>query len=186
MGRNSVTESSYALIETKLGWMGVWGTSLGLRRIVLPQATPEAVLTSLSSYLVDAVFSASCFGDLPYRLKQYLDGEAITFPDKLDLANVTPFQYAVYQVTRSIPYRETRSYAWVAQQIGTPRATRAVGQALARNPLPIVVPCHRVIAASGALGGFGGRIEVKRYLLEMEALKRKLDNRELACYFWAS
>jgi methylated-DNA-[protein]-cysteine S-methyltransferase len=183
MGRNSVTESSYALIETKLGWMGVWGTSLGLRRIVLPQATPEVVLTSRGNYLADAVFSASCFGDLPYRLKQYLNGEVITFPDELDLADATPFQHVVYQVTRSIPYGETRSYAWVAQQIGTPRATRAVGQALARNPLPIVVPCHRVIAANRALGGFRGGIEVRRYLLEMEALKMKFDSRELACYF---
>jgi len=169
MAQNSVREQKYVLIKTKLGWMGVLGTSLGLCRIVLPQTTTEAVLISLGNYL--AVFSASSFDDLPYRLKQYLNGEVVTFCDKLDLADATPFQQAVWGVTRSIPYGETRSYRWVAEQLGVPQARRAVGQALARNPLPIVVPCHRVIAANGSSGGFRGGIEMKHYLLEMEALK---------------
>jgi len=74
----------------------------------------------------------------------------------------------VWQATRLIPYGETRSYLWVAVQIGKPGAARAVGQALGRNPLPVIVPCHRVIAADGGLGGFTGGLEMKRRLLELE------------------
>ena len=69
----------------------------------------------------------------------------------------------------SIPYGETRTYAWVAQQIGKPRALRAVGGALARNPFPIIVPCHRVVASNGNLGGFRGGLALKKRLLELEA-----------------
>ena len=72
-------------------------------------------------------------------------------------------------MTRLIPYGETRSYLWVAKQIGRPGAVRVVGQALGRNPLAIIVPCHRVIASDGGFGGFGGGVEMKRHLLWLEA-----------------
>jgi methylated-DNA-[protein]-cysteine S-methyltransferase len=75
----------------------------------------------------------------------------------------------VWEITRLIPYGETRSYAWVAEQIGQPRAVRAVGQALGKNPLPIIIPCHRVITSNGKLGGFGGGLEMKKRLLSLEA-----------------
>jgi len=74
----------------------------------------------------------------------------------------------VWQATRLIPYGETRSYLWVAVQIGKPGAARAVGQALGRNPLPVIIPCHRVIASDGGLGGFTGGLVMKRRLLELE------------------
>ena len=90
------------------------------------------------------------------------------FPDKLDLARATRFQQDVWQITRTIPYGETRSYAWVAGQLGLPMAVRAVGQALARNPLPIIIPCHRVVGSHGGLGGFRGGLEMKRHLLNLE------------------
>ena len=69
---------------------------------------------------------------------------------------------------RHIRYGETRSYAWIARKMGKPRAMRAVGQALGRNPLPIIVPCHRVVAGDGGFGGFTGGIEMKRKLLKLE------------------
>ncbi|GAH65608.1 unnamed protein product, partial [marine sediment metagenome] len=90
------------------------------------------------------------------------------FPDRLDLSGATDFQRKVWETTRLIPYGETRSYAWVAEQIKQPRALRAVGQALGRNPLPIIVPCHRVVASNGKPGGFTGGIEVKKRLLHLE------------------
>jgi len=159
----------YTLVDTILGWMGLLGSSAGLRRIVLPQPSPESARASLTQYSTKASPEASPFGDLPQRLRQFLEGKAVDFPDKLDFANSTPFQQAVWQVTHAIPYGETRSYACIARQTGKPHAARAVGQAMARNPLPIIVPCHRVIASSGNLQGFGGGLEMKRYLLEMEA-----------------
>ena len=83
----------------------------------------------------------------------------------------TPFQLDVLDALATIPYGETRSYGEVAAQIGKPRAVRAVGAANGRNPLPIVLPCHRVIGANGSLTGFGGGLETKRYLLDLEGAR---------------
>ncbi len=80
----------------------------------------------------------------------------------------TQFQKAVWRATAGIPYGETRSYAWVAKRIGNPRAVRAVGQALGANPVPIIIPCHRVIGSSGKLCGFAGGLALKQRLLELE------------------
>ena len=159
-----------------MGWLGVLGSTAGLRHIILPQTSPQAVLSAFGERLLGATPDISPFCDLPHRLIRYFKGEVVTFLDQMDLADATPFQYAVWQMTRSIPYGQTRSYAWVAQQIGIPGGAQAVGQALAKNPLPIVVPCHRVIGARGELGGFRYGLEMKRYLLQMEAasLTRRL------------
>ncbi len=98
-------------------------------------------------------------------------GHKVAFPDALDLSAATSFQRQVWQITRLIPYGETRSYSWLAEQLGKAGAVRAVGQALGRNPLPIIIPCHRVVAKDGQLGGYTGGVEIKRYLLNLEALK---------------
>ena len=82
---------------------------------------------------------------------------------------LTPFQWKVLKVTTTIPLGETRSYKWVAQQIGNPQAVRAVGQALRRNPFPLIIPCHRVIKEEGGLGAYAGRYDnKKKKLLEIE------------------
>jgi len=102
------------------------------------------------------------------RLRMYFRGQETAFPVKLDLSGATAFQRDVWEITRAIPYGETRSYGWVAGQIKKPGAARAAGQALGRNPLPIIIPCHRVIAGNGGLGGFSGGIECKKQLLRLE------------------
>jgi methylated-DNA-[protein]-cysteine S-methyltransferase len=105
--------------------------------------------------------------DARRQLEAYFDGTRRGFD--LPLApRGTPFQLAVWQSLRDIPYGETISYAQLAQRIGKPNAMRAVGAANGRNPLPIVVPCHRVIGANGDLTGFGGGLPTKRFLLELE------------------
>lgn len=164
-------KSSYAIIETRVGWLGILGSAAGLRYIVLPQASTEKAISAFGERLYGATLDISSFGDLPLRLMGYYDGEVVSFPDRLDLSDATPFQRTAWQVTRSIPYGETRTYAWVAQQIGTPRGARAVGRALAENPLPILVPCHRVIGAGGRLVGFAYGLEMKRSMLQMEAAR---------------
>jgi methylated-DNA-[protein]-cysteine S-methyltransferase len=166
----------YALVETRVGWMGILGSTIGLRHIVLPQVSPRAVLSAFGERLLEAAPDIAPFGDLPQRLTGYFYGEIVAFPDHLDSADATPFQRDVWQMTRSIPYGQTRSYTWVAQQIGIPRGARAVGRALAKNPLPIVVPCHRVIGAGGELGGFRYGLEMKRRLLQMEAARIRNDD----------
>ena len=169
-GEKERAPSGLALFETCLGWMGVVGSPNGLRRVIWPQKSREAVIGQLRHLgLPVEGGDATDLGDLTDRLKRYWDGEPVRFLDKLDLAGTTTFQQRVWRVTRTIPYGETRSYAWVAARLGSPKSARAVGQALGRNPLPIVIPCHRVIGSDGGLTGFGGGMAMKKYLLRLEA-----------------
>jgi O-6-methylguanine DNA methyltransferase len=105
----------------------------------------------------------------PYlrELDEYFDGGRHDFRMPLDLRG-TPFQLACWQALTAIPYAETRSYADIARAIGHPNAFRAVGMANNRNPIAIVVPCHRVIASGGSLCGYGGGLDIKRKLLDLE------------------
>jgi len=160
----------YKLLDTELGQIGLVGSSMGLRRIVLPQPGREAVLQLIMEDFPGATADPTPFVDLPQRLRRYLEGQQVSFDDELDLNGASTFRRAVWEATRTIPYGQTRSYGWVARQIGKPMALRAVGQALAKNPLPIVVPCHRVIGKNGSLTGFAGGLDMKKRLLELEAL----------------
>ena len=101
-------------------------------------------------------------------LRRYLRGEPLAWAGALDLRGLTEFECRVYQEVREIPWAQTRSYADVARGVGRPSATRAVGNALHRNPLPIVVPCHRVVNSGGKLGGYAGGLPMKKKLLAME------------------
>ncbi|MCY4013770.1 MAG: methylated-DNA--[protein]-cysteine S-methyltransferase [Gammaproteobacteria bacterium] len=107
------------------------------------------------------------FAEAATQLRAYFAGELRVFDLDIRLA-VTPFQDAVLGELRRIPYGETRTYGDIAARIGRPKAVRAVGAANGNNPLPIVIPCHRVVGASGQLTGFGGGLETKRYLLALE------------------
>ena len=149
--------------------MGILGSNQGLQRTTLPQSSEQQVRRLLGDSLGQAECSPHLFTGLMERFRAYFAGHRIDFPDKLDLSGATPFQRRVWEVTRLIPYGDTRSYLWVAEQIKQPGAVRAVGQALGGNRLPIIIPCHRVLAKSGSLGGFGGGLEMKSYLLSLEA-----------------
>jgi len=160
---------NYATFDTDMGWVGILGSTRGLRCITLPQRSAQEVRRLLGDGVNQAAWAPGYFDDLIERLKIYFGGHKTAFPDKLDLSGATAFQCEVWEATRLIPYGETRSYTWVAKQIKKPRAVRAVGQALGRNPLPIIIPCHRVVASDGKLGGFSGGVEIKRWLLWLEA-----------------
>ncbi len=162
-------ELKYTTFNTALGWVGVLGWAKGLLQTTLPHRSAQEVKQLLGDRVKDATWSADFFADLIQRLRTYFGGHRVTFPNELDLSQATAFQREVWEVTRLIPYGETRSYTWVAEQLGKAGAMRAVGQALARNPLPIIIPCHRVLASDGKLGGYSGGVEMKRYLLRLEA-----------------
>jgi len=159
---------NYITFNTDIGWIGILSSAKGLLRTTLPQPSVHEVRQLLGDSVSHATWSPQLFKDLMERLKVYFSGYRTTFRDKLDLSRATHFQREVWEITRLIPYGETRSYAWVAEQIKKPRAMRAVGQALSKNPLPIIIPCHRVVASDGKLGGFSGGMEMKRYLLSLE------------------
>ena len=101
------------------------------------------------------------------ELTAYFAGTLRTFSVPLQPVG-TPFQLSVWEALRQIPYGETRTYAQIAEAIGNPKACRAVGMANNRNPISILIPCHRVIGAGGALVGYGGGLEVKKFLLALE------------------
>ncbi len=102
------------------------------------------------------------------ELQAYFAGRLRFFSTPCDLGGLPPFTRAVLRITAKIPYGEVRGYRWVAERLGKPRATRAVGNALARNPIPIIIPCHRVVRSDGTLGGYALGLDWKRRLLELE------------------
>jgi methylated-DNA-[protein]-cysteine S-methyltransferase len=165
-----MAELKYSISNISMGWVGVLGSNSGLLRSTLPQPSALKAEKLLGDRVKDATRSENFFHDLMERLRSYFAGQRATFPDELDLSPATAFQRQVWQITRLIPYGETRSYGWLAEQLGKAGAERAVGQALGQNPLPIIIPCHRVVASHGRLGGYTGGIERKSYLLQLEAL----------------
>jgi len=104
-------------------------------------------------------------------LHHYFKGEAVDFRDlAVDLSTLTPFQREVLEMTSAIPYGQVETYTSLAVRLDRPGAVRAVGQALGRNPVPIIIPCHRVLRSNGSLGGFSGGLDWKRRLLELEGV----------------
>ncbi len=149
--------------------MGAAVSPRGLAMLTLPRPTRQAALDDLRArYPTAEMADEAILGDLPQRLRRYLAGERVDFPQALDFTGGTPFQQQVWQALRRIPAGETRSYGWVAAAIGRPKAARAVGQAVGANPINIVVPCHRVVGSDGSLTGYGGGLPLKQRLLDLE------------------
>ncbi|AOM83461.1 methylated-DNA--[protein]-cysteine S-methyltransferase [Salisediminibacterium beveridgei] len=115
----------------------------------------------------ELLFSDDDFLEEKLQIQQFFNGERTTFDLATDLYG-TPFQKMVWAEVASIPFGETRSYKDIAKAIGAPKAVRAVGGANNQNPLPLVIPCHRVIGSNGSLVGYGGGIDKKEHLLELE------------------
>ncbi|MCA1960434.1 MAG: methylated-DNA--[protein]-cysteine S-methyltransferase [Desulfomonile sp.] len=105
------------------------------------------------------------------QLDRYFSGDLTAFTVPVDVDTGTPFQRKVWEELTRIPYGETRSYADLAAAIGSPRAARAVGSANGENPVPILIPCHRVVKADGALGGFSSGTHIKQALLKLEGVR---------------
>jgi O-6-methylguanine DNA methyltransferase len=144
----------------------------GLCLIALPGGKAEAflekVIRRFSPHLL--IQHSAFFADFFRQLGQYLQGSAVEWRCPLDLEG-TPFQLQVWEAVKAIPYGETRTYGEIARALGRPGSARAVGRANHDNPLPIVIPCHRVIGAKGALVGFGGGLALKENLLNLERKK---------------
>ncbi|MGV8959544.1 MAG: methylated-DNA--[protein]-cysteine S-methyltransferase [Stenotrophomonas sp.] len=153
----------YDCFDTPIGQLTIAGDSAGLRHILFPQNRHDA------KGRVHWQRDADALAEPRRQLLEYLAGRRDHF--ELALAPVgTDFQLQVWQALADIPFGSTWSYAQLADHIGRPRASRAVGAANGRNPLPIVLPCHRVIGASGALTGFGGGLPTKVALLKREGV----------------
>lgn len=106
--------------------------------------------------------------DFKMELAKYFKGRLQEFSQKTVFAEGTEFEKEVWEAIKEVPYGETRTYKWLAKRVGSPGGSRAVGQALSKNPIPIVVPCHRIIESTGNIGGYSSGVHIKRRLLEME------------------
>lgn len=159
----------YSIFETKLGCLGVVASPKGLHMVILPKKTEIEVKRELEKhYTEELVRDEKGLAKISGKIKDYLAGGKVIFKEKFDAGGATPFEIKVWDAVYGIPYGETRSYDWIAKKVGSPKEVRAVGQALKRNRLPLVIPCHRVINKSGDLGGFSGGVELKRKLLNIE------------------
>lgn len=162
---------SYDVFETPMGWVGMVASLAGVRKTTLPEPSVEAALAGLGADIEDAAHDPGVLK--PYRevIESYLAGERTDLKAiPLDTRRSTDFFTKAWAACRQIPEGETRTYAWLANEAGRPRAMRAAGQAMARNPLPLLVPCHRVVGSDGGLHGFGGSVglPLKRRLLDLE------------------
>ena len=166
------------VFESPFGWIGLLGSSKGLRRLSLRPDFQEA-LGGLGPELDESDSEPDGFNAEVAWLKRFFNGEADNCEDiELDLSDAPPFFRAAWEACRRIPPGETRSYGWLAAAAGSPGAVRAAGQAMARNRLALVIPCHRVIASDGGLGGYGGGgVERKAELLDLEARANPPDER---------
>lgn len=162
---------SLLLFEVSIGYIGLIGSINGLKRVILPQRTEQKVIEIAK---VDGIYkpsdSSTFLGDLPSRISLYFQGKNVKFDDKVDYGNATDYQKMIWGLVRRIPYGHTITYGGLAEISGNAKAARAVGNVLARNPVPIVVPCHRVLSSDDSLGGFSGGLRLKKYLLKLESL----------------
>lgn len=159
------------VVETPIGRVYVGYKETRITYIGLDRGEPlEAVRERIERRLRRPVVT----GQTPQWLSHLFEGFFRTWrvdESAVDISDLTPFEQAALKAAAKIPPGEVRSYAWVAQSIGRPRAARAVGQVMARNPLPLFFPCHRVVDSSGALHNYGYGIEMKARLLKMEGYR---------------
>lgn len=152
-------------IKTKYGWMILGITEAGLCQLVLPEK--ELVLGTEGPEE-----EPSFLNRLKENLVTYFDGRRIAFDEyPLDLKEATSFQRKVFRACQKIGYGQLRSYEWIAREIGSYKSAQAVGGALSKNPLPIIIPCHRVVRKDNLLGGFSSGLRWKIRLLELEGIK---------------
>jgi methylated-DNA-[protein]-cysteine S-methyltransferase len=167
----------YALIETGIGFIGIAWSGRGLTRLQLPardrQATERRLLATIPGRAVESADMPAPIAGLVGLLRRYGAGETVDFSTvPVDLDGVDPFRRAIYDAARRLGFGETTTYGGLAEEAGYKGRAQDTGQALGRNPVPIVVPCHRILAAGNRIGGFSapGGSAAKERLLEMEGV----------------
>lgn len=161
----------YALIDTALGTFGLAWTDAGVARLALPGADRARTEIWISREPAEPGFPDGALARLPERIRRYAAGEKIDFTDvPLDLTGVATFNRQAYDLLLNIGYGETTTYGALARRLGDVSLSRAVGQAMGQNPIPLLIPCHRVLAADGRTGGFSspGGVTAKMKMLALE------------------
>jgi methylated-DNA-[protein]-cysteine S-methyltransferase len=167
----------YHIFATPFGFCAIAWSEQGVTRFQLPECDKQSLMDRMGSA------SQERQDDLPRRIEvvvakveRYFNGERVEFSDApLDLRARRPFDMAVYEATRAVAWGEIATYGEIARKAGSPLAARAVGHALSRNPIAIIIPCHRILAAGAKIGGFSafGGVAVKEQLLGLEGARRR-------------
>ena len=164
-----LADVAYATADTPLGSLLLASTWRGLVRVAFAQERPDDVLDELAVRISPRVLEApERLDEVRRELEQYFERERRDFELPLDWRLSRGFRRRVLRNTARVPYGKTATYAEMAARAGNPHAYRAAGSALGSNPIPVVVPCHRVVQTGGGLGGYGGGVDVKEYLLRLE------------------
>ena len=164
----NLLDAAYDVVDSPVGPLLVAASDRGVCQISF-DPEPDAEVERLAALVgVRVLRSPRRLDPVRRELDEYFDGERTAFELPIDLALAGSFQRAVLQELARVPYGRTTTYGALAAKVGKPRAARAVGGAMNRNPIPIVLPCHRVVGASGTLVGYGGGLERKRTLLALE------------------
>ena len=157
--------------QSSMGWIAASATDAGLKRMSLPEPDRDDAEDKIFPAQLEGDHDPDWFKPIAGLIERYLHGESVDLSViPIDFSDAPPFFAAAWDACRSIPAGETRSYSWLAAEAGRPGAPRAAGQAMARNLIPLLIPCHRVVRADGSLGGFGGGVglPLKKRLLAME------------------
>ena len=168
--RDGLLDIAYRSVDSPLGPLLLAATSVGLVRVAFEVEGHDAVLAALATTLGPRVLRSGRRTDhVARQLDEYFAGKRRAFDVPVDLRLVSGFRRDVIAYLRQIAYGTTQSYATVAAAAGNPRAVRAVGSACSHNPIPVVLPCHRVVRSDGTIGQYLGGIEAKAQLLDLEA-----------------
>jgi methylated-DNA-[protein]-cysteine S-methyltransferase len=169
--REGLMDVAYGTMDSPIGTLLLATTDKGLVRISFPTETEGVVLDELARRLSPRVLKAPRkVAAVAKELDQYFAGRRKVFEVPLDWSLVGPYARKVLKATARIPFGKVSTYREVAGKAGNPAASRAAGNALGSNPIPVVVPCHRVLRTGGGLGGYGGGLDVKEHLLRLEGV----------------
>lgn len=159
-----MSQINYSSVITRVGQVFILSGEKGVTRIIFGEKEFRNFVDGLNGARVTEGGAAA---DMAHEIELYFDGRLSEFKTPIDVSEGTPFQKSVWKQLLDIPYGETATYGEVAENVGRPGAARAVGNAVGANPIPIVIPCHRVLASNG-LGGYSGGIHIKKDLLRIE------------------
>ena len=157
----------YTSFNSPIGKIHLAATEKGLCEVGISESEKRFVKSLQKTYKIKPVKDDAAFKDIVRLLKRYFNGERIKIDIPFDFQG-TDFEKKVWKALLKIPYGKTKTYGEIAKEIGLPNGARAVGNACGKNPIPIIIPCHRVVASNGGLGGYTGGIGIKKKLLKIE------------------
>ncbi len=161
----------YAIVDSAIGPVGIVASPAGLSHVYLMRGSMRQAEDRVRRLHPDVEADPGLLPELQRHIRLFLSGRPVHFDVPVDLSSLTEFQRRVLRACARIDYGQTISYGQLAKRVGCPAGARAVGGALARNPLPLVIPCHRVVSGNGSLGGFSAEqgVKLKRRLLDLES-----------------